>query len=160
MASHLRRSARNWMGSTLGVWYFHIFWCQKIECPFFVLSAQFDWDCGPAAPQCYRIPDLHRFWSFSLFQKNLLTKPANLANNGFWKFEKAPNHQKGGFCAVFGCFFVFVFAYNFANVGMKSECKGWNIFVHLYNEKVLKYGEQDVVLVNLVWVILEVTLTN
>ena len=53
---------------------------------------------------------------------------------------------------------IYIFAYNFANVGMKPACKGWNIFVHLYNKKVLKYGEQDVVFVNLVWVILEVTL--
>ena len=48
---------------------------------------------------------------------------------------------------------IYIFAYNFANVGMKSECKGWNIFVHLYNKKVLKYGDQDVVFVNLVCVI-------
>ena len=53
---------------------------------------------------------------------------------------------------------IYIFTYNFANVGMKPECKGGNIFVHLYNKKVLKYGEQDVVFVNLVWVILEVTL--
>ena len=45
---------------------------------------------------------------------------------------------------------IYIFAYNFANVGMKPVCKGWNIFVHLYNKKVLKYGEQDVVIVNLV----------
>ena len=55
---------------------------------------------------------------------------------------------------------IYIFAYNFANVGMKPVCKGWNIFVHLYNKKVLKYGEQDVVFVNLVWVILEVTLVK
>ena len=54
----------------------------------------------------------------------------------------------------------YIFAYNFANVGMKPVCKGWNIFVHLYNKKVLKYGEWDVVFVNLVWVILELTLIS
>ena len=53
---------------------------------------------------------------------------------------------------------IYIFAYNFANVGMKPVCKGWNIFVHLYNKKVLKYGEQDVIFVNLVWVIVEVPL--
>ena len=54
---------------------------------------------------------------------------------------------------------IYIFAYNFANVGMKPVCKGWNIFVHLYNKKVLKYDEQDVILfVNLVWVIVEVPL--
>ena len=53
---------------------------------------------------------------------------------------------------------IYIFAYNFANVGIKPVCKGWNIFVHLYNKKVLKYGEQDVVFVNLVWVIVEVSL--
>ena len=56
---------------------------------------------------------------------------------------------------------IYIFAYNFANVGMKPVCKGWNIFVHLHNKKVLKYGEQDVIFVifvNLVWVILEVNL--
>ena len=53
---------------------------------------------------------------------------------------------------------IYIFVYNFANVVMKPEHKVWNIFVHLYNKKVLKYGEQDVVFVNLVWVILEVTL--
>ena len=52
---------------------------------------------------------------------------------------------------------IYIFAYNFANVGMKPVCKGWNIFVHLYNKKVLKYGEQDVVFVNLVWVTVEVS---
>ena len=55
---------------------------------------------------------------------------------------------------------IYIFAYNFANVGMKPVCKGWNIFVHLYNKKVLKYGEQDVIFVNLVWVIVEVPLLN
>ena len=55
---------------------------------------------------------------------------------------------------------IYIFAYNFANVGMKPVCKGWNIFVHLYNKKVLKYGEQDVIFVNLVWVIVEVPLVN
>ena len=55
---------------------------------------------------------------------------------------------------------IYIFAYNFANVGMKPVCKGWNIFVHLYNKKVLKYGEQDVIFVNLVWVIVEVPLIN
>ena len=55
---------------------------------------------------------------------------------------------------------IYIFAYNFANVGMKPVCKGWNIFVHLYNKKVLKYGEQDVIFVNLVWVIVEVPLKN
>ena len=53
---------------------------------------------------------------------------------------------------------IYIFVYNFTNVGMKPECKGWKIFVHLYNKKVLKYGEQDVVFVNLVWVIVEVSL--
>ena len=51
---------------------------------------------------------------------------------------------------------IYIFSYNFANVGMKPECKGWNIFVHLYNNKVLKYGEQYVVFVKLVWAIVEV----
>ena len=55
---------------------------------------------------------------------------------------------------------IYIFAYNFANVGMKPVCKGWNIFVHLYNKKVLKYGEQDVIFVNLVWVIVEVPLVD
>ena len=55
---------------------------------------------------------------------------------------------------------IYIFAYNFANVGMKPVCKGWNIFVHLYNKKVLKYGEQDVIFVNLVWVIVEVPLVQ
>ena len=41
-----------------------------------------------------------------------------------------------------------IFAYNFANVGMKLDRNGWNIFVHLYNKKVLKYGEQGEVFVN------------
>ena len=53
---------------------------------------------------------------------------------------------------------IYIFAYNFANVGMKPVCKGWNIFVYMYNKKVLKYGEQDVIFVNLVWVIFEVPL--
>ena len=53
---------------------------------------------------------------------------------------------------------IYIFAYNFANVGMKPVCKGWNICVHLYNKKVLKYGEQAVIFVNLVWVIVEVPL--
>ena len=53
---------------------------------------------------------------------------------------------------------IYIFAYNFANVGMKPEYKGGNIFVHLYNKKVLEYGEQDVVFVNLVWVIVKVSL--
>ena len=35
---------------------------------------------------------------------------------------------------------------------------GLPIFLHLYNKKVLKYGEQDVKFVNLVWVIVEVPL--
>ena len=48
---------------------------------------------------------------------------------------------------------IYIFAYDFANVGMKPVCKGWNIFVHLYNKKVLKYGEQGVIFMNLVWVI-------
>ena len=30
---------------------------------------------------------------------------------------------------------IYIFAYNFADVGMKPVCKGWNIFVHLYNKK-------------------------
>ena len=55
---------------------------------------------------------------------------------------------------------IYIFEYNFANVGMKPVCKGWNIFVHLYNKKVLKYGEQDVIFVNLVWVIVEVPLVS
>ena len=46
-------------------------------------------------------PNLHNSWSFSFFQKKLLTKLANLAKNGFWKFEKPPNRQNGGFWAVF-----------------------------------------------------------
>ena len=82
----------------------YILVCQKIECPFFVLSAQFDRDWGPAEPQMIKKPNLHNSWSFSFFQKNLLTKPANLAKNGFWKFEKPPNRQNGGFWAVFGRF--------------------------------------------------------
>ena len=58
---------------------------------------------------------------------------------------------------------VYIFVYDFANVVMKPEPKVWNIFVHLYNKKVLKYGEdgeQDVIFVNLVWVIVEVPLFN
>ena len=39
---------------------------------------------------------------------------------------------------------IYIFAYTFANFGMKPVYKGWNIFVRLYNKKVLKYGEQDV----------------
>ena len=53
---------------------------------------------------------------------------------------------------------IYIFVYDFANVVMKPEPKVWNIFVHMYNKKVLKYGEQDVVFVNLMWVILGVTL--
>ena len=53
---------------------------------------------------------------------------------------------------------IYIFAYDFANVGMKPYHNGWNIFVHLYNKKVLKYGEQGVVFVNQVWVIVEVSL--
>ena len=56
---------------------------------------------------------------------------------------------------------IYIFAYNFDKVGIKPErkgCKGWNIHVHLYDKKVLKYGEQDVIFVNLVWVIVEVPL--
>ena len=49
---------------------------------------------------------------------------------------------------------------NTAHRVMKPEYKVWNIFVHLYNKKVLKYGEQDVIFVNLVWVIVEVPLIN
>ena len=45
---------------------------------------------------------------------------------------------------------IYIFVYNFANVVMKPEHKVGNIFVHLYNKKVLKYGEQDVIFVNLV----------
>ena len=33
---------------------------------------------------------------------------------------------------------IYIFAYNFDYVGMKPVCKGWNIFVHLYNKKSLK----------------------
>ena len=63
-------------------------------------------------------PNLQNSWSFSFFQKKLLTKLANLAKNGFWKFEKPPNRQNGGFwavlggfCAFFGCFlWFFVFS--------------------------------------------------
>ena len=29
---------------------------------------------------------------------------------------------------------IYIFAYNFANVGMKPVYKGWNIFVHLYKK--------------------------
>ena len=43
---------------------------------------------------------------------------------------------------------IYIFAYNFANVGMKPDHNGWNIFVHLYNKKVLKYGEHGVVFMN------------
>ena len=86
----------------------YILVCQKIECPFFVLSAQFDRDWGPAEPQMIKKPNLHNSWSFSFFQKNLLTKPANLAKNGFWKFEKPPNRQNGGFWAVLGGFWAFL----------------------------------------------------
>ena len=53
---------------------------------------------------------------------------------------------------------IYIFVYNFANVVWSLSEKYGNIFPHLYNKKVLKYGEQDVVFVNLVWVILEVTL--
>ena len=30
---------------------------------------------------------------------------------------------------------IYIFAYDFANVGMKPDRNGWNIFVHLYNKK-------------------------
>ena len=43
---------------------------------------------------------------------------------------------------------IYIFTYDFANVGMKPVRNGWNIFVHLYNKKVLKYGERGVVFVN------------
>ena len=36
---------------------------------------------------------------------------------------------------------LYIFAYDFANVVMKPEPKVWNIFVHMYNKKVLKHGE-------------------
>ena len=42
-------------------------------------------------------------------------------------------------------------AYNFANVGMKPDHNGWNIFVHLHNKKVLKYGEQGELGVSYCW---------
>ena len=45
---------------------------------------------------------------------------------------------------------IYIFAYNVVNVGMKLVSIGWNIFVHLYNNKVLKYSEQDEIFVNLV----------
>ena len=38
---------------------------------------------------------------------------------------------------------IYIFSYNFANVGMKPDHNGWNTFVHLYNKKVLKYGELE-----------------
>ena len=40
---------------------------------------------------------LSGFWLFWWF---LTAKPANLANNGFWKSEKPPNRQYGGFSGV------------------------------------------------------------
>ena len=43
---------------------------------------------------------------------------------------------------------IYIFAYDFANVGMKPVRNGWNIFVHFYNKKVLKFGEQGVVFGN------------
>ena len=43
---------------------------------------------------------------------------------------------------------IYIFAYNFANVGMKPDCNGWDIFVHLHNKKVLKYDEQGMLFVN------------
>ena len=30
---------------------------------------------------------------------------------------------------------IYIFAYNFANVGMKPDHNGWDIFVHLHNKK-------------------------
>ena len=53
---------------------------------------------------------------------------------------------------------IYNFVYNFAIVVMKPGPKVGNILVQLNNKNVLKYGEQDVVFVNFVWVILEVTL--
>ena len=41
---------------------------------------------------------------------------------------------------------------------MKPNRLRQNIFVNLYNKKVLRNGEQDVVCVNLVWVIVKVSL--
>ena len=49
---------------------------------------------------------------------------------------------------------IYIFANNFANVEMNQSVKDDACIT----KKVLKYGEQDMVFMNLVWVIIEVSL--
>ena len=51
-----------------------------------------------------------------------------------------------------------VFNYNLHKGASICDIQG--LVVHLYNKKVLRYGEQDVVFVNWVWVIVEVYLLS
>ena len=56
-------------------------------------------------PQCYRMINLRHLRTvlgvFLLFWRFLSPKPANQENYGFWKSEKPPNRQYGGFSAIF-----------------------------------------------------------
>ena len=36
---------------------------------------------------------------------------------------------------------LYIFAYNFANVGMKPEVRFCNIFMYLYNKNILEYAQ-------------------
>ena len=36
---------------------------------------------------------------------------------------------------------IYIFAYNFANVGMKPEVPYYNIFMYLYNKNILDYAQ-------------------
>ena len=38
---------------------------------------------------------------------------------------------------------IYIFAYNFANVGMKPEVRFYNIFMHLYNKIILEYAQSE-----------------
>ncbi len=52
----------------------YILVCQKIECPFFVLSAQFDRDWGPAEPQMIKKTKFTQFLEFFIFSKKFADK--------------------------------------------------------------------------------------
>ena len=36
---------------------------------------------------------------------------------------------------------IYIFEYNFANVGMKAEVRFYNIYMYLYNQKALEYAQ-------------------
>ena len=72
-------------------------------------------------------PNLHNSWSFSFFQKKLLTKLANLAKNGFWKLIYLMNEIFGGFpfeenCMKLGGFNSGSLVFSYILVCQKIEC--------------------------------------